>query len=154
MARRLGVANREDPMQSIAGGARYYRMLLDKLPPEIVEPDRSWLALIAYNIGYGHLLDVMDLTLKQGGDPRHWLDVRERLPLLTQPKWHSKTKYGYARGYEARTYVGNIRTYFDMLVWITGEPAEAPVAVTGPETETAPPQEKDETPLGIDLPIL
>jgi membrane-bound lytic murein transglycosylase F len=152
-AQRLGVANREDPMQSIAGGARYYRMLLDKLPPEIVEPDRSWLALIAYNIGYGHLLDVMDLTRKQGGDPKRWLDVRERLPLLTQPKWHSKTKYGYARGYEARTYVGNIRTYFDMLVWITGEPATAPVAVTEPETEPVL-EEKDETPLGIDLPIL
>ncbi|HEY1075981.1 MAG TPA: membrane-bound lytic murein transglycosylase MltF [Fontimonas sp.] len=153
-ALRMGVANREDPSQSISGGARYYRMLLDKLPPQIVEPDRSWLALIAYNIGYGHLLDVMDLTQKQGGDPSRWLDVRDRLPLLTQSKWHSKTKYGYARGYEARTYVGNIRTYYDMLVWITGEPPEAPVAVTEPDAGDEKPDVRDESPLGIDLPIL
>lgn len=153
-AQRMGVANREDPLQSISGGARYYRMLLDKLPPEIVEPDRSWLALIAYNIGYGHLLDVMDLTQKQGGDPKRWLDVRDRLPLLTQPKWHSKTKYGYARGYEARTYVGNIRTYFDMLVWITGAPAEEPVPIAESAPEAEAPKKGDATPLGIDLPIL
>jgi membrane-bound lytic murein transglycosylase F len=152
-AQQVAIANREDPVQSIVGGSRYFRMLLDKLPPEIVEPDRTWLALVAYNIGYGHLLDVRELTLRQGGDPNRWLDVRDRLLLLTQSKWHSQTKYGYARGHEARTYVGNVRTYYDMLVWMTGVPAappEPPAAVP----ETAPQEKKPKDPLGIDSPIM
>ncbi|MES0873798.1 membrane-bound lytic murein transglycosylase MltF [Sinimarinibacterium thermocellulolyticum] len=152
-AQRMNVADREDPGQSILGGSRYLRLLLDQLPPEITEPDRTWLALVAYNIGYGHLLDVRDLTARQGGDPNRWLDVRERLLLLTQHKWHSQTKYGYARGHEALTYVGNVRTYYDMLVWMTGVPATP----TEPPPEPAPtpePERRDKDPLDIDSPIL
>ncbi|MEW6167794.1 MAG: membrane-bound lytic murein transglycosylase MltF [Pseudomonadota bacterium] len=152
-AARLAISNREDPVQSILGGSRYFRMLLDKLPPEITEPDRTWLAMVAYNIGYGHLLDVQDLTRQQGGDPHRWLDVRERLPLLTQSKWYRKTKYGYARGHEARSYVGNIRTYYDMLVWMTGVPATAPEPAPQPPPEP-PPEKREKDPLGIDSPIL
>ncbi len=154
-AQRMSVENREDPLQSILGGSRYYRMILDKLPPEITEPDRSWLALVAYNIGYGHLLDVRDLTAKQKGDPNRWLDVRDRLMLLTQSRWHSQTKYGYARGHEARTYVGNVRTYYDMLVWMTGVPAAEPEpAIPQPESTPPPPEKPEKDPLGIDSPIL
>lgn len=151
----LKIKNREDPEQSIAGGAAYFRMLLDKLPPEITEPDRTWLTLAAYNIGYGHLLDARDLTREQGADQNRWLDVRERLPLLTQRKWYAKTRYGYARGHEAVTYVGNVRTYYDMLVWMTGVPAAAPEPAAPAETPppaTLQPREKD--PLDIDSPIL
>lgn len=153
-AERLSIANREDPAQSILGGSKYFRLLLDKLPAEIVEPDRTWLALVAYNVGYGHLLDVRDLTAQQGGDHNRWLDVRERLPLMTQAKWYSRLKYGYARGHEARTYVGNVRTYYDMLVWITGVPAQVPAPGAVPPAE-APPENKETTdPLLIDSPIL
>ncbi|WP_370305284.1 membrane-bound lytic murein transglycosylase MltF [Sinimarinibacterium flocculans] len=152
-AKRMEVANREDPAQSIMGGSRYIRLLLDKLPPDITEPDRTWLALVAYNIGYGHLLDVQDLTAQQGGDPKRWLDVRERLLLLTQSKWHSKTKYGYARGHEARTYVGNVRTYYDMLVWMTGVPAVPPEPAAEPAPTPAP-ERRNKDPLDIDSPIL
>ncbi|TJY65184.1 membrane-bound lytic murein transglycosylase MltF [Sinimarinibacterium sp. CAU 1509] len=148
----MKIDNRDDPAQSISGGARYFRMLLDQLPPEVREPDRTWLALAAYNIGYGHLLDARTLVRQQGGDPDRWLDIRERLPLLTQSRWHSKTKYGYARGHEAVTYVGNVRTYYDMLVWMTGVPVTPPQPAT-PAVE-APQQNDTKNPLGIDSPIL
>jgi membrane-bound lytic murein transglycosylase F len=148
----MKIANREDPAQSIDGGARYFRMLLDQLPAEVQEPDRTWLALAAYNIGYGHLLDTRTLVRQQGGDPDRWLDVRERLPLLTQSRWHSKTKYGYARGHEAVTYVGNVRTYYDMLVWMTGVPVTPPQPAK-PAPQQAPPDEH-KNPLDIDSPIL
>lgn len=152
-ARQMGVQNREDPYQSIMGGSRYIRMLIDKLPEEITEPDRTWLALVAYNIGYGHLLDVRKLTQTQNGDPNRWLDIRDRLLLLTQSRWHSQTKYGYARGHEARTYVGNVRTYYDMLVWMTGVPAIPTQPAAAPdEDEKTPSAEND--PLSIDSPIL
>ncbi|MDO9142131.1 MAG: lytic transglycosylase F, partial [Methylobacter sp.] len=31
------------------------------------------------------------------------------------------TKYGYARGHEPVTFVENIRSYYDLLVWLTEE---------------------------------
>lgn len=149
-AKFLNVANREDPAQSIMGGARYVRRLIDLVPPEVQEPDRTWLALAAYNMGYGHLLDVRDLTRRRGGDPARWVDVRAALPLLTQPRWYQKTKHGYARGHEAETYVGNVRTYYDMLVYLFGD---APQPTLPPEAVPAPPP-VPEDPLNIRTPVL
>lgn len=150
----LGIADREDPAQSINGGARYFQQLHRNLSAEISEPDRTWMALAAYNIGLGHLLDARGITRRLGGNPDRWLDVRNSLPLLTQPRWHARTRYGYARGYEAVTYVGNIRTYYDMLVWMTegrdsvpNMQPEPPLAV--PDAELPP----DDNPLNIDTPV-
>jgi membrane-bound lytic murein transglycosylase F len=149
-AKFLNVANREDPAQSIMGGARYVRRLIDLVPPDVQEPDRTWLALAAYNMGYGHLLDVRDLTRQRGGDPARWVDVRASLPLLTQPRWYQKTRYGYARGHEAETYVGNVRTYYDMLVYLFGD---APQPTLPAQAIPAPPPEPED-PLNIRTPVL
>lgn len=119
-ARHLGIENRRDPAQSVAGGARYLRTLVDRLPARIEYPDRLWLALAAYNIGFGHLEDARVITQRQGGDPDRWLDVRDRLPLLTQERHFSETRFGYARGYEAVSFVENIRTFYEILVWMDG----------------------------------
>lgn len=118
-AQYLKVADRADPMQSIGGGSAYLRAIIDLLPKDIAEPDRTWLALAAYNMGIGHLNDVRGLTEKLGGDSKRWLDVRNSLPLLGQPKWYQQTRHGYARGRQAMHFVGNVRTYYDMLVWLT-----------------------------------
>ncbi|HLS06092.1 MAG TPA: membrane-bound lytic murein transglycosylase MltF [Wenzhouxiangella sp.] len=117
-ARQLGVEDRIDPEQSIMGGARYLKSMLRRIPERIEEPDRLWLALAAYNIGYGHLEDARVLTERRGGDPDRWADVRESLPLLTQEHWYSQTRFGYARGYEPVQYVENIRTFKDILLWM------------------------------------
>ncbi|WP_341917539.1 membrane-bound lytic murein transglycosylase MltF [Hydrocarboniphaga effusa] len=115
----LKVDDREDPLQSISGGARYIRGILNQLPEDIGEPDRTWLALSAYNMGTAHLNDARKLTQKLGGDPNRWLDVRNNLPLLTQPRWYRQTEHGYARGRQAMEFVSNVRTYYDMLVWLS-----------------------------------
>ncbi len=117
-AQDLGVSRREDPKQSIAGGALYLRRLLNAIPEEVPEPDRTYLALTAYNLGYGHLEDARVLTEKQGGNPNRWSEVKESLPLLHQKKWYNQTRHGYARGKEALSYVENIRSYYDILVWL------------------------------------
>jgi membrane-bound lytic murein transglycosylase F len=117
-ANQLGLSDRLDPHQSIEGGARYFLRLWHRTPFRIPEPDRTWMALAAYNIGWGHLEDARILTQRQGGNPDNWKDVSERLPLLMQEKWHKQTKYGYARGLEAQRYVRNIRNYFDILMWM------------------------------------
>jgi membrane-bound lytic murein transglycosylase F len=117
-ATQLGVSDRLDPEQSIEGGARYLLRMRKRIPSRIPEPDRTWMALAAYNMGWGHLEDTRKLTQKQGGNPDRWQDVNERLALLSQEKWYRQTRFGYARGYEAKQYVENIRSYFDTLVWM------------------------------------
>ena len=120
-AKFLGVKNRIDPTQSIDGGARYFHQRLKKLPARIMQPDRTWMALAAYNVGYGHLEDARVLTQRRGGNPDKWVDVKKNLPLLSKKKWHSKTKHGYARGEEPVRYVENVRSYYDLLIWLTEE---------------------------------
>jgi Predicted soluble lytic transglycosylase fused to an ABC-type amino acid-binding protein len=114
-AKQMKVSNRLDPAQSIKGGARYLRTRIQKIPERIPEPDRTWMALASYNIGFGHLEDARILTQQQGGNPDRWIDVKKRLPLLTQKEWFEKTKHGYARGNEPVTYVENVRQYIKML---------------------------------------
>ena len=116
-AKEIGVADRLDPGQSLRGGARYLKNIKRRLPASIHEPDRTWFALAAYNIGLGHLEDARVITQRQGDDPNHWQDVMERLPLLQKSSHYKKTRYGYARGVEAATYVQNIRHYHNILNW-------------------------------------
>ncbi len=111
----VGVTDRLNPRQSIDGGARYLRTLLDALPSDIPQPDRTWMALAAYNIGLNHLEDARWLTREQGANPDRWTDVEQRLPLLEDPWWFRKTRYGYAAGYTAVQYVNRIRVYYRIL---------------------------------------
>lgn len=133
-ASQMDVDNRLDPEQSIDGGARYFRNIKRRVPKRIAEPDRTWMALAAYNVGFGHLEDARKLTEARGGDPDRWVDVKETLPLLSQKQWYKRTRYGYARGREPVRYVENIRSYYDLLVWSLQRdeaysvPAQAPSA--------------------------
>lgn len=118
-AKRIGVKDRVDVEQSIRGGARYFLDLRARLPARIPEPDRTWMALAAYNVGLGHLEDARVLTARQGQDPDNWLHVREHLPLLSSEKWYPQTRHGYARGFEPVRYVRNIRRYYHVLLQLT-----------------------------------
>lgn len=116
-AREMNVTQRTDAGQSLRGGARYFKQLKRRLPDDIYEPDRTYLALAAYNIGRGHLEDARVLTQRRGGDPHLWSDLMETLPLLENKRYYQTLKRGYARGREAATYVQNIRHYRGILEW-------------------------------------
>jgi len=118
-ARQLGIKNRTSPLQSINGGALYFKQRLKKIPARILEPDRTWFALASYNVGFGHLEDARILTQQNGASPDKWMDVKKYLPLLSKKKWYKKTKHGYARGKEPVRYVENIRSYYNLLIWLT-----------------------------------
>ncbi len=118
-AQAMGVSDRLNPKQSIDGGAKYIVHVKEQLPESIQEPDRTWFALAAYNVGGGHLEDARKLTEAEGLDPNKWLDVQKILPRLAQKQWYSKTRYGYARGGEPVHFVRNIRRYYDILTWVT-----------------------------------
>ena len=124
-AEEMNVNDRTDPAESLRGGARYFKKLRRRLPNDILEPDRSWLALAAYNIGMAHLEDARVLTEQRGGDPHLWQDVMDNLPLLEQPNHYKSLRYGYARGREAVGFVQNIRHYYNILRWQTAR-AERP----------------------------
>ena len=114
-AKQMKINNRLDPQQSIRGGARYFTSVHKRIPEQIAEPDRSWLALAAYNVGFGHVEDARKITEMNGGDPDKWIDIKKSLPLLARKKWYKNTKYGYARGWEPVKYVENIRKYYEYL---------------------------------------
>ena len=110
-AKEVGIHNRLDPEQSLRGGVHYLKKLHLRLPEEIHEPDRTWMALAAYNVGYGHLQDARKIATRKGLNPNSWQEVMTVLPLLEDPHWHGSTRYGYARGREPVKYVEQIRSF-------------------------------------------
>ena len=127
-AQAMGVSNRLDPKQSIQGGAKYFMKIKEELDDSIQEPDRTWFALAAYNVGSGHLEDARTLAKREKLNPNKWLDVKKMLPRLSQKQWYRQTKYGYARGGEPVHFVANIRRYYDILTWVTQPQLEGQVA--------------------------
>jgi len=114
-ARSVGVSNRMDPRQSIFGGAKYLARMKRRFDQAVTEPDRTWLALAAYNIGRAHLHDAQVLARRQGVSPYHWHSLKHVLPLLARKKYYHDLKYGYARGTEPVRYVRRIREYRHVL---------------------------------------
>lgn len=121
----LGVNNRLDPKESILAGARYLLTLKETLPDRILEPDRTWIALAAYNNGMGHLEDARILAQRIKLNPDSWTDMKKALPLLSKASYNATLKHGYARGGEAVIFVENIRTYNDILMKF-GQPYKTP----------------------------
>ena len=115
-AQQMNIKDREDPEQSIYAGAGYLKSIRERLPERLPEPDKTWIALAAYNIGLGHIEDARVITEAEGKNPDLWPDIKEKLPLLAKKKWYEKTKYGYARGGEPVRYIENIRRYYDILL--------------------------------------
>lgn len=121
-AKEVGVKNRLNPEQSIMGGAKYFKKMLALTPKDVKEPDRTWFALAAYNVGFGHLLDARLLTERSGKNKSLWVNVKSALPLLSKKKYYITVNHGYARGHEPVAYVNNIRDFYETLVWY--EPSE------------------------------
>lgn len=120
-ADRMGITDRLNARQSILGGARYLALTKDSLPARIPEPDRTWMALAAYNQGQGHLEDARRIAQARGGSPDSWADVKEALPYLSRGTYAKVMKYGYARGGEALNFAENIRNYYDILLRLEPE---------------------------------
>jgi len=130
-ADQMKVSNRLDARESILAGAKYLLLLKEQMPDRIPEPDRTWLALAAYNQGYSHLEDARILTERAGLNSDSWSDVKKWMPLLNRPKYYSTLKHGYARGGEAVILVESIRSYYDMLKRLEpGQPTAVPEGVS------------------------
>ena len=102
-ASRLGVTNRYDARQNIFAATKYLITLNANLPETIQEPDRTWMALAAYNVGAGHVTDARIIATRLGLNPNFWVSIRKTLPLLTQKKYYSTVKRGFARAVRQST---------------------------------------------------
>ncbi|MBE9567630.1 MAG: membrane-bound lytic murein transglycosylase MltF [Proteobacteria bacterium] len=114
VAKSLGVTNRLHARQNIYAGAKFHAKM-KKMVEHVDEPDRSWLALAAYNVGRGHFRDAQALAKKLDKDPDRWSEMKLVLPLLSDKKYYKDLRYGYARGGEPVIYVSRIRSYDELL---------------------------------------
>jgi membrane-bound lytic murein transglycosylase MltF len=122
----LGVKNRLDPRQSVMGGTRYLTQIRKQIDDEVERPDNDYYALAAYNVGLGHVEDAQELARRHGQDPTLWSNLRDVLPLLSEPAYYTTLKYGKARGHEPVRYVDSIRNYYSLLLQL-----EPPVVKSG-----------------------
>ena len=120
-SKEMNVEDREDPIQSIEGGAKYLKKMLRSLPDNINNNDKIWYAIASYNIGFRHIEDAMKMADNEGVDSGNWYLLEPYILRLSQSKYYKNTKYGYARGWETLKYVQNIRQYYDILVFLDSQ---------------------------------
>ena len=103
----LGVEDRMDMNKSIDAAARYLKQLKAQLPEKIKEPQRTWFAVGAYNVGMKHIFAAYRKARDLGLDRTQWKTISELLPEL----------YGkrFERGIQARNYVERIQIFTDIL---------------------------------------
>ncbi len=104
-ARAMGVNDRNNPTQSIQGGAKYYNLMLKRYAA-IPLPDRHWYALVAYNMGPGTVSQIQKNIRAQGKNPNQWLNMYEYLN-------RNQTRSGRYR--QAVQYVTRIRAYLEHI---------------------------------------
>jgi len=139
-ADRLKVKNRLDPEESIRAGARYLDILRKQIPDSTPEPDRTWQAMAAYNIGPGHFNAARTIGRQRKADVDSWLEMKGVLPLLARPEFYERLKSGRARGGEAVILVENVRSFYDIL-----SRQEAPYRPLTPPKAAKPTKKKPKT---------
>ncbi len=117
-AKHLGITDREDPKESIRGGAFYLRYLYDKTRADLPSYERWAQALSAYNIGWAHLRDARKLAQKLNFDANRWSEFKKILPLLNNANnknYLADLTFGAARGDETVEFVDQTLGYTELL---------------------------------------
>lgn len=122
----MGVTDRTNVPQSIRGGAAYYKMVLNELPSSVREPDRTWMALAAYNMGPAHITRARAHAARAGDDANKWMVVSRHLRDMGQ---EAKKQGRTLQVGQALDYVQQVRRYYDALVLVSSSNADARVAM-------------------------
>jgi membrane-bound lytic murein transglycosylase F len=115
-ADRMGVTDRLDPKQSIPAGAKYINLMVDTIPDRVPQPDRIYMALASYNIGYAHVEDARVLAQRLKLNPNSWADVKKTLVMLNNPSYYVNARYGYCNCGQPVIFVESIRSYHSILL--------------------------------------
>ncbi len=117
--RELGFTDLHDPESNIHAGVKYMHQLLQRFDAKISMDERMRLALAAYNVGYGHVLDARRLAREKGWDPDRWFGhVEQAMRLLAKPAYHKRARYGFCRCGQPVHYVSNIQHRYDAYVGV------------------------------------
>jgi membrane-bound lytic murein transglycosylase F len=115
-ADRMGVTDRLDPKQSIPAGAKYINLMVDTIPEHVPQPDRIYMALASYNIGYAHVEDARVLAQRLKLNPNSWADMKKTLVMLNNPSYYVNARYGYCNCGQPVVFVESIRSYHSILL--------------------------------------
>jgi len=123
--KRFGVNRYSPPEQHIRAGVYFIKWLDDRFKDQITDPEeRIKFILASYNVGYGHIVDAMNLAEKNGKNPKVWEgNVDEFLLKKSDPKYYRDpvVKYGYCRGIETYNYVIEVLERYEHYKNIIGE---------------------------------
>jgi len=78
------------------------------------EPDRTWMALAAYNMGPGYLERARALTDVAGDDANKWLDVSNHLNEMAEDARRADRPHPPVS--QALAYVQEVRRYYEALL--------------------------------------
>jgi membrane-bound lytic murein transglycosylase F len=100
-----------DPERSIEYATRYLQELEGNFSDVPDRTERQNMVLASYNGGQNHIRDAMRLCERDGRNTHRWVDVREYVLRLREPRYYQDTlvHYGYMRGQETAEYVDKIR---------------------------------------------
>ena len=112
----LGV-NRLVPDESIIGASRYLKKLSEKYT-EYNEDTKLSMTLGAYNLGPGHIDDIIKLSILDNKSLEDWDTLKKYLLKLNKKQFYKQMKYGYARGWEAVQYIENVKQYYDIISFL------------------------------------
>ncbi len=116
-AQKLGVSETSSPEAQIKAGIRLVEKLDARFIDEVPDPhERAKFVLASYNVGYGHVRDAVNLTVKYGGNPSLWENhVESYLLKKSEPDFYNDpiVNNGYCRGKETYKYVREIMYRYD-----------------------------------------
>ena len=112
----LGV-NRLNPTESILGASKYITQLSKKYIKYNKDTMMS-MTLGAYNVGPGHISDIIKLAMKDNMNIENWLTLKKYLLKLHKKQFYKNMEHGYARCWEAVQYIENVRQYYDIISFL------------------------------------
>lgn len=89
--------------------------MMSKAPTFLTIKDKLALSLLAYNLGYGQVINLRHLAHLEGGRGDEWENMKKLLPLISDKTAANNLRYGVAQGKEAIQYVENIFRYIGWL---------------------------------------
>lgn len=116
----MGVTDLEDPEENVRAGILYLDWVRQRFSEDLPLSERVWFTLAAYNAGLGHVMDARRLAAQKGWDPDRWFDhVENAMLLLSQHKYYSQARHGYARGSEPVAYLQRISARYTAYASLT-----------------------------------
>ena len=110
-AKTLGVKDRTDAYESIHGAARYLNKLEQIIPIKAKRSDRIWMAVAAYNLGIGRIMQAYRYLREYNDKEITWLDMSNQLTSRSEYFQNDQ----YSTGKRAVEYVERIREFQKIL---------------------------------------